>query len=114
GRLMALVLLARQRGRRGMVGMRLGMLVMALLLGDDIRHFQRARTAALLILVAAIGWALGTVLLRKWRVPLVQNTLSGWLMLLGWMPIAVLAPVFAPGVPAMPSARAWFELLYDI
>src|SRR5436190_3884081 len=98
--LISLVLLAEPLGRRRVVGMGLGMLGMALLLGDDVRHFQRAPTAALLILGAAIGWALGTVLLRKWRVPLAQNTLSGWMMLLGWMPIAVLAPVFAPGVPA--------------
>jgi len=112
--LISLVLLAEPLGRRRVVGMGLGMLGMALLLGDDIRHFQRAPTAALLILGAAIGWALGTVLLRKWRVPLAQNTLSGWMMLLGWMPIAVLAPVFAPGVPAMPSARAWFAILYNI
>jgi len=90
------------------------MLGMALLLSDDIRHFQRTPTAALLILGAAIGWALGTVLLRKWKMPIAQNTLSGWMMLLGWIPIALLAPVFATEPLAMPSARAWFVILYNI
>ena len=44
---------------------------------------QRTPIGALLILGAAIAWAFGTVLLRKWKLPLPQNTLSGWMMLLG-------------------------------
>jgi drug/metabolite transporter (DMT)-like permease len=112
--LFSLVLLSEPLGRRRIAGMALGMLGMALLLGDDIRHFQRAPTAALMILGAAIAWAFGTVLLRKWQLPLPQNTLSGWMMLLGWIPIAILAPFFAPGPLTMPSARAWFALLYNI
>lgn len=112
--LFSLALLSEPLGPRRIAGMALGMLGMALLLGDDIRHFQRTPTAALLILGAAISWSLGTVLLRKWRLPLPQNTLSGWMMLLGWVPIAVLAPVIAPGPPAMPSAGAWFAIVYNI
>ena len=112
--LFSLVLLSEPLGRRRIVGMALGMLGMALLLGDDIRHFQRAPTAALMILGAAMGWAFGTVLLRKWRLPLPQNTLSGWMMLLGWIPIAVLAPAFDPGPLAAPSASAWFAIVYNI
>ena len=112
--LISLVLLSEPLGRRRIAGMALGMLGMALLLGDDIRHFQRAPTAALMILGAAISWALGTVLLRKWRLPLPQNTLSGWMMLLGWFPIAILAPFFAPAPLAMPSSSAWFAIVYNI
>ena len=112
--LFSLVLLSEPLGRRRIVGMALGMLGMTLLLGDDIRHFQRAPTAALMILGAAMGWGFGTVLLRKWRLPLPQNTLSGWMMLLGWIPIAVLAPAFDPGPLAVPSASAWFAIVYNI
>jgi drug/metabolite transporter (DMT)-like permease len=112
--LFSLVLLSEPLGWRRIAGMVLGTLGMALLLGDDIRHFQRTPTAALLILGASIGWALGTVLLRKWKVPLPQNTLSGWMMLLGWIPIALLAPSFATAPLAMPSGRAWFAILYNI
>ena len=112
--LFSLVLLSEPLGKRRIAGMALGMLGMALLLGDDIRHFQRAPTAALMILGAAIAWAFGTVLLRKWQLPLPQNTLSGWIMLLGWIPIAILAPFFAPGPLTMPAPRALFALLYNI
>ncbi len=42
-----------------------------------------------MILGAAMSWAFGTVLLRKWKPPIPQNTLSGWMMLLGWLPLVV-------------------------
>jgi drug/metabolite transporter (DMT)-like permease len=112
--LFSLALVSEPLGSRRIAGLLLGMLGMALLLGDDIRHFQRAPTAALLILGAAIGWALGTVLLRKWNLPLPQNTLSGWMMMAGWAPLALLAPLFDPGPLAMPSATAWFAIAYNI
>ncbi len=112
--LFSLVLLSEPLGARRLAGMALGMLGMALLLGDDIRHLRHTPTAALLILGAAIGWALGTVLLRKWKVPIAQSTLAGWMMLLGWTPIAILAPLFAPAPLAMPSASGWFALLYNM
>jgi len=112
--LISLFLLSEPLSGRRIVGMALGMLGMALLLGDDVRHLRRTPTAALLILGASVGWALGTVLLRKWKLPLPQNTLSGWMMLLGWLPIALLAPLFAEGSPGMPSPTGWFALLYNI
>jgi drug/metabolite transporter (DMT)-like permease len=112
--LFSLALLNEPLSKRKIAGMGLGMLGMALLLGDDIRHFERTPVAALLILGAAIAWAFGTVLLRKWKLPLPQNTLSGWMMLLGWLPLAVLAPFFDPGPFAAPSASGWFAIFYNI
>ncbi len=85
-----------------------------MLLGDDIRHFERTPVAALLILGAAIAWAFGTVLLRKWKLPLPQNTLSGWMMLLGWLPLVILAPFFALQALPTPTAAGWFAILYNI
>jgi len=113
--LFSLALLHEPLSKRKGAGMALGVLGLGVLLGEDIRHLQRAPTAALFIVGAAISWALGTVLLRKWRLPVPQNTLSGWLMLVGWMPLALLAPYFAPaGSLAMPSAAGWFAIFYNI
>ena len=95
--LFSLFLLHEPLSKRKVIGMALGMLGLSLLLGDDIRHLQRTPTAALLILGASLAWAFGTVLLRKWKLPLPQNTLSGWMMLAGWLPLAVLAPFFDAG-----------------
>ena len=112
--LFSLALLHEPLSRRKVVGLVLGMIGMATLLGEDVRHLQRAPVAALLILGAAVSWAFGTVLLRKWALPLPQNVLSGWMMLLGWIPIALLAPLFDPGGLPTPTARGWFAILYNI
>jgi drug/metabolite transporter (DMT)-like permease len=112
--LFSLALLDEPLSKRKMVGIALGMLGMALLLGDDIRHLERTPVAALLILGAAVAWAFGTVLLRKWKPPLPQNTLSGWMMLSGWVPLAIAAPFFATEPLPAPTASGWFALLYNI
>ncbi len=112
--LFSLALLHEPLSKRRVAGMALGMLGMGVLLGDDIRNFERTPVAAMLIIGAAVAWALGTVLLRKWKLPLPQNTLSGWMMLLGWVPIVIAAPLMAPGSLHTPSASGWFAILYNI
>jgi drug/metabolite transporter (DMT)-like permease len=113
--LFSLALLHEPLSKRKVVGMTLGVLGLGVLLGEDIRHVQRTPTAALFIVGAAISWAFGTVFLRKWRLPVPQNALSGWLMIAGWVPLAMLAPFAAPPGPmAMPSAGAWFAVFYNI
>ena len=90
---------------------------MIVLLGDDIRHIRSTPIGAMLILCAAILWAIGTVLLRKWKPPIPQNTLSGWMMLLGWLPLAIAAPFFETHPASYLlhlSGATWFALLYNI
>jgi drug/metabolite transporter (DMT)-like permease len=115
--LIAMALLNEPLDRRKVVGLLLGMLGMGLLLGDDIRHIGSAPTGALMILAAAILWAFGTVLLRKWKPPFAQNALSGWMMLLGWLPLAILAPFLDPHPASYLttlSGKAWFALVYNM
>jgi drug/metabolite transporter (DMT)-like permease len=112
--LFSLALLHEPLSGRKAAGLALGMLGMGVLLGDDIRHLQRTPTAALLVLGAAVCWALGTVLLRKWKPPLPQSALTGWMMLLGWIPLAALAPFFGGQPLRSPSAAAWFALVYNM
>lgn len=113
--LISLPVLHEPLSTRRVIGLLLGMAGMALLLGDDLRHLQRTPTAALLILGASISWSIGTVLLRKWNLPIPQNTLSGWMMLLGWLPLFVIAPFFAPWPDlAGITGHAWFAIFYNI
>ncbi|MEO5701765.1 MAG: EamA family transporter [Casimicrobiaceae bacterium] len=113
--LISLFLLHEPLSRRRIIGLLLGMTGMALLLREDFAHLRGSPGAALLIIAAAISWALGTVLLRKWRLPVAQNTLSGWMMLLGTVPLVVAAPFFAPWPhPATLSGSAWFAIIYNI
>jgi len=112
--LLSFALLHEPLSGRKVAGLALGMLGMGLLLGDDIRHFERAPVAALLILGAAASWALGVVLLRKWKPPIPQTVVSGWMMLLGWIPLVLLAPLFDDAPLRIPSGAVWFAILYNI
>ena len=115
--LIAMTVLHEPLNRRKIVGLLLGMSGMIVLLGEDIRHVRSTPVGALLILFAAMLWAVGTVLLRKWKPPIAQNTLSGWMMLIGWAPLAIAAPFFETQPASYLlhlSAGAWFAILYNI
>ena len=115
--LVALMVLHEPLGRRKLVGLILGMIGMALLLGEDFALLQRSPFGAAMILGAAILWSFGTVLLRKWKPPIAQNTLSGWMMLTGWLPLVIAAPFFDDvGLArlATVSWTAWFAIGYNV
>lgn len=115
--LVSLMVLREPLSRRKAVGMALGMAGMLILLGDDFTAIAGRPFGALMILGAAIVWAIGTVLFRKFRPAIPQNTLTGWMMIIGWMPIAIAAPVLDPdwlaSIPEL-SATAWFAIVYNI
>ncbi len=116
--IIATLVLNEPLSKRKAAGLGLGMVGMALLVGEEVRAIERAPFGALMILGAAVVWACGTVLLRKWKPPIPQNTLTGWMMLIGWLPIALTAPFLDP-VPlattlATISPRAWFAIAYNI
>jgi drug/metabolite transporter (DMT)-like permease len=104
--------------RRKLAGLLLGTVGMALLIGEEIAVIGEAPFGAAMILLAAIIWAIGTVLLRKWQPTVAQNTLSGWMMLAGWLPLALAAPLFdhqpLTTTLATLSPRGWFAVLYNI
>jgi drug/metabolite transporter (DMT)-like permease len=116
--IIAAFLLNEPLSKRKALGLGLGMVGMALLLGEEVRSIERAPFGALMILGAAIVWACGTVMLRRWKPPIPQNALSGWMMLLGWLPIALTAPFLDPAPLAATlatiSPRAWFAIFYNI
>jgi drug/metabolite transporter (DMT)-like permease len=114
--LFALWLLHEPLSPRKIAGLVLGIAGMAVLLGEEAMNVRHAPIGTLLILGAAIAWGLGTVLLRRWAPPLPHSALTGWMMLLGWIPVALAAPAFDPrlGSLAGMSGAAWFAILYNI
>src|SRR5206468_6699072 len=92
--LIATYVLSEPLGKRKLSGLLIGTTGMAILIGDELRVISRAPLGVAMILAAAVTWAFGTVLLRKWKPPLPQNTLTGWMMVVGWLPIALAAPFF--------------------
>jgi drug/metabolite transporter (DMT)-like permease len=115
--IVSLMVLHEPLSRQKAIGLALGMAGMLVLLGDDITAIRGRPFAALMILGAAIVWACGTVLLRKFRPAVPQNALTGWMMIVGWVPLVIAAPFLDPGwldhVPTL-SGTAWFAIIYNI
>lgn len=84
--LSAWLLRERMSGRK-LSGLLLGMAGIALLLGQAIVKLQSAPLGSLLVLGAALTWALGTVLLRRLPVSVPVATYAAWSLLLGGVPI---------------------------
>jgi drug/metabolite transporter (DMT)-like permease len=112
--LFSMFLLHEPLSRRKLAGLACGMIGMGTLLGEDIRSLGRAPEAALLILAGAASWGIGTVLLRKWKPAIPQNTLTGWMMLLGFVPVPLLMPFFTTQPMHVPSGAGFFAAFYSI
>ena len=114
----AALMLHEPLSKRKLAGLALGVTGMALLIGDELRLMQSKPFGVAMILAAAVMWAFGTVLLRKWKPPFPQNALSGWMMIVGWLPIVALAPFFdaqpLANELASLSWRGWFAIVYNI
>jgi drug/metabolite transporter (DMT)-like permease len=75
-------------------GLALGLGGLALLLGESFTSLGAAPLGSLLVLGAALSWALGTVLQKRFPVSLPVGPYTAWIMLLGGVPIFVGAFVF--------------------
>ena len=116
--LFAAIVVREPISRRKLVGLALGAAGMAVLLGEQAVVVRRSPSGTMMILTAAILWAFGTVLLRKWKPTMPQNALSGWMMLIGCVPLVVAAPFFDPqpigAELARLSGRGWFAIFYNV
>lgn len=72
------------------LGLGFGMAAILLLLGDSVDDLGAAPLGVLAILGAAACWGIGTIIQkRSWKTPVL--TLAGWQLLIGGVPLAVLA-----------------------
>ena len=72
---------------RKLAGLALGMAGLGLLLGDAAMSLGRAPLGSLLVLGAALSWALGTVLQKRFPMQMPAGPYTAWIMLLGGVPI---------------------------
>jgi drug/metabolite transporter (DMT)-like permease len=72
---------------RKFAGLLLGMVALALLLGEHLLSLGAAPLGSLLVLGAALTWALGTVLQKRYPVAVAVGPYTAWIMLLGGVPI---------------------------
>jgi drug/metabolite transporter (DMT)-like permease len=83
--------------RRRALGVAFGMGGVALLLAAEFRALERAPLGALLMIAAAVCWAIATVLVRKWGSRMPTTTYTAWQMVIGVVPILALALVVEDG-----------------
>jgi drug/metabolite transporter (DMT)-like permease len=91
---LSVLLLGERLTGRKLLGLALGMGGMALLVWDEFRRIQGAPLGALLVLCAALTWAIGTILQKKYPVRAPVAGFTAWLMLLGGVPIYIGALLF--------------------
>lgn len=77
-----------------LVGLALGLGGLALLLGEGFVSLGAAPLGSLLVLGAALSWALGTVLQKRFPVSMPAGPYTAWIMLLGGVPIFAGALLF--------------------
>jgi drug/metabolite transporter (DMT)-like permease len=72
-------------------GLMLGLAGLGVLIGPDLLILKRAPVGALFMLLAAISWGLGTVMLKRiaWRIPTLSNV--AWQLLLSAVPVTLIA-----------------------
>jgi drug/metabolite transporter (DMT)-like permease len=72
---------------RRVAGVGLGMGAMLLLLSVELQAVQAAPKGTLLMMGAALSWAIGTVLMKRLPIELPVTSLTAWQLLLGGVPI---------------------------
>jgi drug/metabolite transporter (DMT)-like permease len=80
--------------RRRIAGVALGMAGMALLIGNELALLRAAPIGVLLVIGAAIAWAIGTVVLKRFPTDLPTTSFTGWQLAIGGAPVIFGALIF--------------------
>ncbi len=83
----------RLTGRRAL-GLMFGMIAMFILVSVEFAQLRAAPLGALLVVGAALSWSIGTVIMKRYPVDLPTTSMTGWMMVLGGIPIWIATPFF--------------------
>ena len=100
--------------RRKWMGLGLGFMGLMLLVGDDLLRLQQAPLGTLLMLGAAITWSIGIVIIKRYPVDLPASSFTGWMLVLGGIPVVIGALMFGGAEWKPLSTKATVALVYVI
>lgn len=100
--------------RRKVAGLLLGFVGLALLIGDDVVRLRQAPLGTAAMLGAAVSWAIGIVVIKRYPVSLPPTAFTGWMMFMGGIPILAGTLLFSDLAMPPLSARGLLALLYVI
>lgn len=114
--LLGWALLGQRLGARMLLALALGAAAVGLLVLPALRSYAQAPLGVAAGLLAALGWAAGTLILKRQPVPVPALVLTGWQLLLAALPLGVGALALAEGPWFVPDARtlvvvAWISLV---
>jgi drug/metabolite transporter (DMT)-like permease len=83
-------------------------------MSGSLEGILQAPIGAACMIAAALSWAFGIVLIKRLPVTMPTIAMTGWMMLLAGLPIAVAALAFETSRLAMPSFWPAFGLAYNV
>ena len=83
--------------RRRVVGVALGLAAVLVLIGDDLAALGRSPIGSSLMLGAAVGWAIGTAVMKRWPVRMPVLSYTAWQIGIPAIPIILIAAVNEQG-----------------
>ncbi|MDQ7989678.1 MAG: EamA family transporter [Candidatus Dactylopiibacterium sp.] len=99
---------------RRVLALALGCAGVLVLLGRTALDLAHAPVGVLLMLSAALSWATGVVLMKRWSLRLDAAVFTGWVLVLGGLP-QVLAALVVDGVPArLPDGGAIAAIAFSV
>ena len=103
---------------RGIAGIALGVAGVAILLWPDISGHAnfgaRQLFGSILVLLSSVSWATGSILAKRWHMPIDPFTASGWQMLIAGTISGVLALLFGDLHRATWAASSLWAIVYLI
>ena len=100
------VLLGQRIHRRMFAALALGAVGIGILIWRGADAYANAPLGFSLGLLAGLAWALGTLILKRWPVPVGATVLTGWQLLVAAVPIAIAALWFGDRRWFVPSAQS--------
>lgn len=110
--LLAWALLGQRPSVRVLLALVFGGLGVGLLIYDGLGAYASAPLGFALGLLSGLGWALGTLLLKRRPIPVSSLVLTGWQLLAAAVPVVFTAFVLGDGVWFMPSAATIAIIAY--
>ena len=98
-----------------LIGLGLGLVGLAVLMGADLGALGESPLGAVFMVLAALSWAAGTVLLKRYSWTIPTTVLAGWQVLAGALPVGIGAIAFEE-ISALGevSLTAWVATAYII
>lgn len=110
--LLSWALLGERMSRRLLLALALGMMAVTLLMAPSFGAYANAPAGLALGLLAGLGWAVGTLILKRRRIDVPVTVLTGWQMLVVTVPVCMVALATGTHEWFVPSTQSIALIVY--